>query len=174
MSRAIVVGVGNRDRRDDGIGPAVAERIATLADPDGDLEVWTDLPPLRLLDVWEGADTAVVVDASHAGSEPGAVRVADVTSRALPPRIGSSSTHAFGLADAVELARVLRRLPRRLVLVVVEAADTRPGAGLTPPVEAAVDPAARAALAAATSAATSADRRNVTGRSSRCSPSASR
>ena len=47
-------------------------------------------------------------------------------------------THAFGLAEAVELARALRRLPQRLVLVGVEAVGFDYGAPLSPEVAAAV------------------------------------
>ncbi|MGB8649776.1 MAG: peptidase M52, partial [Mycobacteriales bacterium] len=60
---------------------------------------------------------------------------------------GRAGTHALGLAAAVELARVLDRLPRRLVVVGVEAADFAHGAPLSAPVAAAVDHAAAAVTA---------------------------
>jgi hydrogenase maturation protease len=54
------------------------------------------------------------------------------------------STHAFGLAEAVELARALGRLPRFLVVYGVEGKCFTPGAALSAGVEAAAaDAAAR-------------------------------
>jgi hydrogenase maturation protease len=57
----------------------------------------------------------------------------------LPARFFRSSTHAFGVGDAVELARTLGRLPSRMVVYGVEGSDFDAGAALSPPVLAAVD-----------------------------------
>ena len=58
----------------------------------------------------------------------------------------ASSTHAFGVGEAVELARVLGKLPDRVVVYGVEGGEFAAGEGLTAPVEAAVEPAAQAVL----------------------------
>jgi hydrogenase maturation protease len=54
-----------------------------------------------------------------------------------------SSTHAFGLADAIELARVLNRLPRKLAIYGIEAAQfdagTQPSIQVLAGVERAVE-----------------------------------
>ena len=50
-----------------------------------------------------------------------------------------SSTHAFGVADAVELARALDRLPERLDVYAIEGASFAAGAPLSPAVAAAID-----------------------------------
>ncbi|MGA8805322.1 MAG: hypothetical protein WB866_11580, partial [Solirubrobacterales bacterium] len=50
-----------------------------------------------------------------------------------------SSTHALGVADAVELARELDRLPARLAVYGIEGENFEAGEGLTPAVEATVD-----------------------------------
>jgi hydrogenase maturation protease len=57
----------------------------------------------------------------------------------LPAGVFRSSTHAFGVGDAVELARALGRLPRRVVVYGVEGAGFESGAPLSPAVAAAVD-----------------------------------
>ena len=49
-----------------------------------------------------------------------------------------SSTHAFGVADAVELARALGRLPGRLDVYAIEGASFAAGDRLSPAVERAV------------------------------------
>ncbi len=59
---AVVIGVGNTDRRDDGVGPAVAAEVA--ADCPAGVRVLTcAVEPTAILDAWDGADLAVVIDA---------------------------------------------------------------------------------------------------------------
>jgi hydrogenase maturation protease len=48
------------------------------------------------------------------------------------------STHALGVAEAIELARALGRLPARLEVYAIEGARFTAGAGLSPAVEQAV------------------------------------
>jgi hydrogenase maturation protease len=57
----------------------------------------------------------------------------------LPAQVFRSSTHAFGVGDAVELSRALGRLPARLVVYGVEGSSFAAGAGLSKPVATAVD-----------------------------------
>jgi hydrogenase maturation protease len=54
-----------------------------------------------------------------------------------------SSTHSFGVAEAVELARALGRPPARVVVFGIEGRDFTPGEGLSPDVGAAVDEVVR-------------------------------
>jgi hydrogenase maturation protease len=132
-ARVVVVGVGNPFRRDDGVGPEVVIRLraaglsgATLAASLGEAT--------ELIDLWDGADLAVVVDALRADPpHPGRVHRLAVYS---PPeeRSRAASSHGMDLGEAVELARVLGRLPRRLVIYAIEAADVDHGLGLSPEV----------------------------------------
>jgi hydrogenase maturation protease len=136
--KVIVIGVGNEYRRDDGAGPAVIARLrasgrtgAVLASSGGETT--------ELIDLWDGAALAVVVDALRtAPAHPGRVHRLAVY-RPPSERARAASSHGMDLGDAVELARVLGRLPDRLVLFAIEAADVRPGVGLSAPVAAAVD-----------------------------------
>jgi len=141
----VVVGLGNPGRGDDGVGPAVAARVGELLGDDGGLvRVVGHEDPVELLETWAGADLAVVVDAVRTGGEPGTVLVLEAGGDAEPlteePWGGPArgGTHAFGLAAAVELARVLDRLPSRVAVVGVEAAGWAAGAALSAPVAAAV------------------------------------
>ena len=59
----------------------------------------------------------------------------------LPAR--TLSTHGFGVADAIELARSLGRLPERLDVYAIEGADFGHGDELTPAVAGAVAALAR-------------------------------
>ena len=146
-AEVLVVGVGNVDRGDDGIGPIVARRVAGLRLPG--VRVVQRAEPLDLVDDCATTDVLVVVDAVRSGRPAGALVVQEVDQRPLPAWTGAGGTHAFGLAAAVELARAMGRLPRRLVLVGVEAESFRTGAALSAPVRDAIETAVRAVTSAA-------------------------
>jgi hydrogenase maturation protease len=142
---AVVIGVGNEFRHDDGAGPAVIARLRDLAPPGVRLVV-TDGEPARLVEAWTGAALAVVVDAVRAEPpHPGRIHRFVLDQPRAGARRGASS-HGLGLDDAVALATALDRMPGRLVVHAIEAADLTQGPGLSPPVAAAVDAVARAVL----------------------------
>lgn len=57
----------------------------------------------------------------------------------LPARLAGSSTHALGVAEAIELARALDRLPGRTIVYGIEGSSFSAGAALDPTVERAID-----------------------------------
>ncbi|MGD0700543.1 MAG: hydrogenase maturation protease [Trebonia sp.] len=147
--RALVVGVGNEFRRDDGAGPAVIALLRARQPGDASLSGVTlalsDGEPGRLIDLWEGAGLAVVIDAVRDPTmPPGHTRQLAAGGLAGPagglagPAGGAASSHGIGLGDTVELARVLGRLPARLTILAVVGRDFGFGTGLTAEVSAAV------------------------------------
>ena len=142
-SRPLVIGLGSPDRGDDAVGGLVAREVSTRLPA---LTVVEHEDPTSLLDVWAGHCPVVVVDAVRSGAPCGTVHQLETGSTAapwVPPSWArSGSTHAFGLVEVVELARVLGRLPDRLVVVGVEAGQLDHGAPLSPSVAAAVSTAA--------------------------------
>ena len=125
----VVIGCGNALRGDDGAGVAVAARVRGVA---------CDEEPSRLIEAWEGADAAVLIDTVVSGAPPGTVHRFDASDEPIPARVLRSSTHAIGLAETIELARALGRLPKRVVVYVIEGVSFEAGAPLSPEVEAAV------------------------------------
>ena len=150
--RIVVIGLGNEFRRDDGAGPAVIELLR--AGPLRDVELLvSEGEPGGLLTDWTGASLAVVVDAVVASpAVPGRLhRVEAGLDRADDPAAGlawgpAASSHGLGLGEAVSLGAVLGRLPGRLILHGVEAADLDLGEGLSPPVAASLGTLAEAVL----------------------------
>jgi hydrogenase maturation protease len=139
----LVIGLGSIDRGDDAVGPAVASRVAKLRLPG--VRVVDHEDPTALLDLWTGHDPVVVVDAVTSGRPPGTIHQLE-TDESAPPLpesawsgVARGSTHAFGVAAAVELARALHRLPPRLVVVGVEASGFEYGEPLSEPVNAVLD-----------------------------------
>ena len=148
--QALVVGLGSPDRGDDAVGPTVARRVAALRLPG--IQVVEREDPTSLIDLWGDRDLAIVVDALCSDGVPGTQMIMEsgVGLAPLPEdawtRTGRGGTHAFGLAAAVELSRALHRLPRRLVLIGIEAGGLEHGEPLSAPVGAAVEPAVEAAI----------------------------
>jgi hydrogenase maturation protease len=138
QERGLVVGIGNPDRGDDGVAAAVIARLRGHT-PDGVHLRARSGDTLALIDDWAGYDAVVLVDAVTAINEPGRVHRLDLAADRLPRGWSQSSSHAFGLAETVELARALGRLPRRLVLYLVEGNCFETGAPLSPSVAAAID-----------------------------------
>jgi len=137
--RRVVVGIGNAARGDDAAGLIAARRLHGV-EYEGD--------PVALLDAWQGAEVAVVIDAVRSGAAPGTVHRFDASRTPLPAALrSSSSTHAVGLAEAIELGRALARLPPRLIVYGIEGERFDAGAGLTPAVAAAIGAVAAAVLA---------------------------
>jgi hydrogenase maturation protease len=138
-----VVCVGNPWRSDDAAGLAVARRLqGTL--PEGVDLLEREGEPTALIDAWDGTDAVWLVDAVSSGAEPGTVHRLDASERELPGRLFHGSTHHVGLAEAVELARALGRLPARTIVYGIEAGSFAIGDELTPAVADAVGHAADA------------------------------
>jgi hydrogenase maturation protease len=142
----VVIGVGNALRGDDAVGLAVAGRLRGLV-PAGVEVLEVEQEPSRLLDAWDEAELALVIDAAQSGAEPGSVHRYDASADRVPARVFRSSTHAFGVGDAVELGRALGRLPARVVVFGIEGAGFAAGSGLSEPVAGKVDDVAEAVLA---------------------------
>ncbi len=99
-----------------------------------------------MIEAWGGAGLAVVVDAVLA--EPG---VPGRLHRLVLDQAGAGpaspvSSHGLGLDDAIGLALALDRMPGRLIVHAVEAADLSQGPGLTPAVAAVIDALVAAVL----------------------------
>ncbi len=151
-SSVVVIGVGNAWAGDDAAGVLVARIVRDRAP--GDLVVVEhEGEPTALLEAWADAGLAIVVDATSSGGTPGAVNVFVATDEPLPARLTGTSTHAFGLAEAIELGRALGRLPARLLVVGIEGADFAAGAAPSAAVSGALQPAAEQVLELAGEAA---------------------
>jgi hydrogenase maturation protease len=135
--RTLVIGVGNGYRGDDAVGLMVAQRLQE-EHLDHVTIVSTTGEGTALLALWQDTDAVVLVDAVCAGARPGTLQRFVVGTEPLPAMFSRVSTHAFGVAVAIELARALRQLPPALVVYGVEGATFEAGVGLSAAVAAAV------------------------------------
>ena len=139
--QVLVIGLGSLHGGDDRVGLDVAAHLASLGLAGVEVVEHTD--PSNLVALWEGRDHVVVADALLAGDEPGTVLVveAGADSPALEGArmwTASGGSHAFGLADALALARTLDVLPRRVTVVGIVAESFQPMAPASGPALAAV------------------------------------
>lgn len=129
--KRLVIGLGNPYRRDDAAGLEVARRVRTVEAHERMTSSY------ELIDLWEGADDVIIVDATRSGAPAGTVRHFHPLKEPLPNR-AFSSTHAIGIAETIEMARQLNRLPAQIVVYGIETRDITAGTTMSPVVEEAV------------------------------------
>ena len=137
-ARAVLIGVGNPDRGDDGAGRVVVQRLAARNDCAFELRECTG-EATSLMSAWTGFDDVVLVDACRGAGPPGTVSRIDADDIDRIARLQHASTHSLGVAAAIGLARALGTLPSRLVIYAIEARHSREGEELSPSVDRAVD-----------------------------------
>lgn len=129
-----IIGVGNVMRGDDGAAAAVvaglrAEQIEAFEfDGDG----------AELMETWVGQKRVIVIDAALSGAAPGTLHRFEAHREELPRNFFRHSTHQFGVAEAVEMARTLDRLPTELIVYGIEGERFDLGVGLSADVKTAV------------------------------------
>ena len=143
----LILGLGNAILCDDGVGINVARHIAEQM-PDPNVVVKeAEVAGFALLDLLEGFDRAVVVDAVRLREgRPGDIVVFE--SSALEPSLHLVAGHQIDLPSAIEIGkRMGRPVPSLVHIVGVQVEDDRTfSETCTPAVEAAIPTAARIAL----------------------------
>jgi len=122
----VIIGCGNRQRSDDAAGVLVVEKLRELG-------IKADTcagQAADLIEAWAGADDVIVVDVVVTGAPVGTVRAWDAR-QVLISRKAPASTHGLGVAEAIELARVLGRLPARLKVYGIEGQRFEHGAEIS-------------------------------------------
>ena len=109
--RIVVVGVGNDFRHDDAAGLIAARRLRDCGIPaeehQGDFAT--------LIERWKDADSLILIDAIAPGRVPGAIHGLNASTSPLDRQVCNASTHAFGLADVIELSQHARHTTLTLV-----------------------------------------------------------
>ena len=144
-----IIGCGNLDRGDDAAGLLVARRLHALGVGTPGVEIpAVEIPVVEitehsgesfsLMDCWAGFENVILVDATAPSGKPGQVQVWNARVERLPEDVFPCSTHAFGVREAVELARTMNRLPRALLIYGIEGKQFSFAAPLSVEVERAV------------------------------------
>jgi hydrogenase maturation protease len=146
-SRILIVGFGNSLMGDDGAGLALIERLRERGLPEGVRAERGESDSLILPRLWRGEGRTWLVDALISGSEPGSVRLVDHDELLRLPQ-KHATAHQLGLPESLRwIAHVHPEMSDvRYRLWGIEPASLGPGAGLSPPVAAAVSRVAREML----------------------------
>lgn len=141
----LVIGCGFADRGDDAAGLLVARRLQQLGweaqEQSGEVAAL-----LLAFDEAGPGRTVILADAVRSGARPGTVLRWDAGLKSLPRESFHRSAHGLGVAEAVELARALGKLPGRLLIYGIEGACFEAGVGPSPEVLAGVEEAVRRIL----------------------------
>jgi hydrogenase maturation protease len=129
-TRNLIIGVGT-EYGDDAFGLMVIRFLAGRL-PFGWRAIEHSGEGASLMEAWQGCDHVVIVDCTRSGSAPGAEFRFDISRERIPTKFFHYSTHAFGVAEAIETARVLDRLPARMLVYGVEGGQFQPGTPLSP------------------------------------------
>ena len=128
----IFIGVGNEYRQDDGVGILIARQLGLLHLPSARVAE-TPRDTTDMMNLWQGADIVFVFDAVYSGGTAGAVYRLEPVKEPFAVDLFQLSTHALGIAEAVELSRVLNQLPAELILYGIEGKNFGQGQGLSLP-----------------------------------------
>ena len=133
-----IICCGNPDRGDDSAALLVAQQLHELG---VEAEVQSG-DALDLIESWDETGEVIVVDATVTGALPGTVQVWDGK---LPEKIvtATASTHGLGVGEAVYLAEILHRLPKRLRIFGIEGKQFYPGDEVSPEVREAAEKVAK-------------------------------
>jgi hydrogenase maturation protease len=133
LQKIVLIGVGNPFRGDDGVGRVVVRRLRAGVPP-GVIVMEETGDGAELLSAWEGAECVILVDAVQSGASPATLHRLDARNEKLPAWFSHASTHAFGVGEAIELARGMGDLPPTLIVYGIEGLDFSPGTELSPEV----------------------------------------
>jgi hydrogenase maturation protease len=133
-TNVLVIGIGNAYRGDDAAGLRVATLLRERAAD------WLNIieasgEGAALIEAWHGADRVILIDAARSGAQAGTIHYLNANAETLPRQLFNASTHAFGVIEAIEIARALKQLPLRVIVYAIEGRCFDMGAALSPEVE---------------------------------------
>ncbi len=123
---AVILGLGNSLRGDDGVGPAVIEWLDRQALPPGVETIDGGTSGLDIVSMLMGRGRAIIVDAANVGQAPGQwVRFTpDVAHTPCAAQLKENDTtlslHSAGLAEALALGAALNVLPPTIMIYGVQ------------------------------------------------------
>ncbi len=128
--RNLVIGIGNEFRHDDSCGLYVANKLKTGSLPNTDVKTRSG-ESTGLIETWKGYSTVYVVDAILSPDEPGTIFKINVMEQEIPKNLFKYSIHSFGIAEAVELGKMISELPEKIIIYGIVLESFHDGRGLS-------------------------------------------
>jgi len=136
--RVLLIGIGNDMRGDDAAGLLVVRRLREMG-VDADFRE-CDGDGAELMELWRDAEEVILFDAVCSSTPKGTIHRFDASEMPIPTVFRSSpSTHLFSVAEAIELASSLLRLPPRITVYGIEGSNFTLGSSPSPEVMLAVE-----------------------------------
>lgn len=134
LKKTLLIGIGNEYRSDDGIGLIIVrqiqkKRILSIIVKEASGE------GTALMEAWQGFQNVLIVDAVSSGATPGTIFKINAKKETVPIEFFHYSTHAFSVAEAVELARTMNSLPPNFMIYGIEGKTFAAGVDISPPVK---------------------------------------
>jgi len=123
VRKLLFLGLGNPILSDDAVGIRVVDKIKSImGDSNGIDFVTGSMAGLRILDVIQGYDELVIVDAIEKGGEPGTLYKIPIED--LESTLHLTSLHSINLVTAIELGRKMSlKIPKRISIYGIEVKD---------------------------------------------------
>jgi hydrogenase maturation protease len=134
----LVLGLGNPLRGDDGIGPRVVEALNHRGLPEGATALDAGTGGLDLLQILEGWERAIIIDAADIGRRPGQFARFTPDEARFVGSQDATSLHNAGLAEVLALADAVGQPLPELVIFGVQPEKVGWGEGVSEAVEAAL------------------------------------
>jgi hydrogenase maturation protease len=128
--KVLLIGIGNEYRSDDRIGLEIARQIRKKQIP-GVVVKEESGEGTALMEAWQGYKNVIAVDAVSSGAAPGTLFRIDANNETVPVKFFHYSTHAFSVAEAIELARAMKTLSQRVLVYGIEGADFSAGTNIS-------------------------------------------
>lgn len=144
--KILVIGIGNELRSDDAAGLLVARQVKNRNLPGVQVREFTG-DGAEMMDAWVGFQSVFVFDATSPAEAPGTVHRFEGHREPLPAALFNVSTHSFGLAEAIELGRSLKRIPDELIVYGIEGENFTLGQSISPAVTASIQAVSEAVSA---------------------------
>lgn len=138
MALLTVIGVGNRLRGDDAVGPLVVDKLAALKHPQLEL-IDAGSDALGVIEYLADREKVLIVDACHMGKQSGSVVHFDPSDVGMVIDQDPQSLHGLGLSEALQMASSLEMLPDDLKIIGIEPDSIQFNSRLSQPVQMALE-----------------------------------
>lgn len=118
-NKFLILGIGNKFRSDDGAGVAAAEKIRKFGVEKFDVKI-IDGEGTNIMETWKGYENVIIIDAVQKKGRAGKIYEINANTDELESDFFNYSSHAFGLAEAVNVSRVMNKLPKLLIVYGIE------------------------------------------------------
>lgn len=134
MRDTIIIGLGNLQMRDDGIGIRLVQDLATQY-AGGVVFADAGTSGMRVLHLIAGRKKAVLIGCAQMNAEPGTIRRFTFGDTAVRNLLAHLTNHEGSLLEILDLSRRQGELPDEVVIFGIEPIKVSPGESLSPVLE---------------------------------------